>query len=235
MWRVLPEHPNVFIDTAVVEPGRPHRPVHARRRRARSSMRATRPTARRMISARDRAAVRAAGRPRRRPAAAVAGGQLERMLDGEEPARGGPPTGESSRWTPCTSASSPTCLGDGPRVRRRDPDEPVALARLACAVGDDVPAGDVFASRARAARPLRRAPRRAADRRPAVPAAGRFSSRRWSSHGRPTWRSRRRTSRRRAPRPSGPPAPSPLLRLLRRRRHRSGAAPAGTCSRRTRG
>ena len=45
LWRVMPEHPNLLIDTAVVEPGRPDRAVLPGSRRRRSSGRATRPTA----------------------------------------------------------------------------------------------------------------------------------------------------------------------------------------------
>jgi hypothetical protein len=76
----------------------------------------------------------------------IAGAQLERLLAGAEPLDTGPPPGEARALDPLlervvthlTSAMG-RAFGGG------DPSESVALARLACAVGDEHPHADVFA------------------------------------------------------------------------------------------
>src|SRR4051812_1635016 len=144
LWHVLPEHPNVFIDTAwwnpadlialfaLVAPSQivwasdsPYgMPVVAAFTHARCALQA----------GLDDAQIRS-----------IMGGQIERLVRGEDPAWIGDPPGASERAlhplldrvvTHMISAIG-RAFGGG------DPSEPLALTRLACAVGEDAPYADV--------------------------------------------------------------------------------------------
>ena len=131
----MPDHPNVYVDTAWWNPSDLDRAVHARA--AGPDPVGQRLAVRAAVTSRSS---RCAARCRRgcdEAVRLVAGGQLARILDGA-----GRPTPARRRAAPrpstrCSSASSPTCGGDVARVRRTDPTEALALARLACAVGED--------------------------------------------------------------------------------------------------
>jgi uncharacterized protein len=144
LWKVLPDHPNLFVDTAwwapadilatfaLAPPGNvlwasdsPYgRPLVA----ATQSLRCAVQTG---LSAEQ---IRS-----------VMGGQIARLLAGEEPADLGPPPGQPARpydvllervVTHLTSTMARAFV-------RADYDEPLALARLACAVGEDGPQAEV--------------------------------------------------------------------------------------------
>jgi predicted TIM-barrel fold metal-dependent hydrolase len=146
LWKVLPEHPNVFIDTAWWNPADlialftlvgPGHILYA------SDSPYGAPLNSAVI------ALRCAQQAGLTPDGLrlVAGAQLERLLAGEEPADGGPPTGRVDAldphhervYTHLVSALG-RAFGGG------DPEEPVALARLACAVGADDPQAEHFSS-----------------------------------------------------------------------------------------
>ena len=147
MWRVLPEHPNVFIDTSwwnatdllalfsLVPPGQvlfaSDSPYGSVVQGAICTLRCAR------HAGLDAEQVRA-----------VAGGQLQRLLDGDDPLDLGPAPGPPQGGVDVllervadnlVSALARRVIGD-------DGDEPVALARLGCAVGADAEQADVCAS-----------------------------------------------------------------------------------------
>ena len=159
IWRVLPEHPNLFVDTAWWDPADmlamftlmpPGNLLWA------SDSPYGRPLVSAVLHLRlalqaglDAAAVRT-----------IAGAQLERLLDGGEPIDAGPPPGTPR---PFDLLLERTVSHLNQAVARSfdhgDPEEPVALARLACAVGEDGPHADLHAAVLEPARPLRGAAR----------------------------------------------------------------------------
>jgi predicted TIM-barrel fold metal-dependent hydrolase len=146
LWKVIPEHPNLFVDTSwwnptdlitlftVVGPGHilyaSDSPYGA-------------PINSAVIGL--RCAAQAGLTPEQ--IRLVAGGQLERLLAGEEPADGGPPP-NLVRPLDLHHERVVTHLisGLGRAFARSDPSENVALARLACAVGEEDPQASHFAS-----------------------------------------------------------------------------------------
>ena len=147
MWRVLPEHPNVFIDTSwwnatdllalfsLVPPGQilfaSDSPYGSVVQGAICTLRCA------AQAGLDGDQLRA-----------VAGGQLRRLLDAEAPLDLGPAPGPPKAGVDVllervadnlVSAMARRVIGD-------DGDEPVALARLGCAVGPDAEQADVCAS-----------------------------------------------------------------------------------------
>jgi uncharacterized protein len=146
LWKVLPEHPNVFIDTAwwnpadlialftLVGPGHvlfaSDSPYGAPLNSAVMAL---------------RCALQAGLEPEQ--IRLVAGGQLERLLAGEDPADGGPPPGRVIGLDPHHERVVTHLIsGLGRAFGGGDPSEPIALARLACAVGEEDPQARHFAS-----------------------------------------------------------------------------------------
>jgi predicted TIM-barrel fold metal-dependent hydrolase len=146
LWKVMPRHPNLFIDTSWWNPADlialftlvgPGHSVWA------SDSPYGSPVASAVIAL--RCAAQAGLSPDQ--LRLVAGGQLERLLSGQEPADGGPPPNRLEPVHPLAervvthliSAMGRT-LGGG------DPSEPLAIARLACAVGEDDPHHEHFSS-----------------------------------------------------------------------------------------
>ena len=173
LWRVLPDHPNVFIDTAwwnpadlialftLVAPSQilwasdsPYGlPVTSAAAHARCAVQAGLTD--------DAAALRV----RRADGAADRG----RGPDlGRRRAGAGAEGATTSSSSACSRTSSRPWAGRSAAATRR---EPLALARLACAVGEDSPARGRLRRRARAARPVPRPPR-AAPAGPPVPGRG---------------------------------------------------------------
>jgi predicted TIM-barrel fold metal-dependent hydrolase len=146
LWRVLPEHPNLFVDTAWWSPADlialftlapPSHLLWA------SDSPYGLPLASAVMA--FRCALQAGLEP---PALRViAGGQLERVLAGEDPLDAGPAPREPHALDPLLervvnhlSQAIARSFGGS------DPEEPVALSRLACAVGEDASHADVFAA-----------------------------------------------------------------------------------------
>jgi predicted TIM-barrel fold metal-dependent hydrolase len=146
LWKVLPEHPNVFVDTAwwnpadlialfaLVAPGQilyaSDSPYGAPINSAVVALRCA------LQAGLDAEQIRL-----------VAGGQLERLLAGEDPADGGAPPGRAHAPDPLAErVVSHLTAAIGRAFGGGDPDEQVALARLACAVGPDDPQAAHFTS-----------------------------------------------------------------------------------------
>src|SRR4051812_23171725 len=146
LWKVMPEHPNLFVDTAWWNPADlitlftcvpPGHVLYA------SDSPYGAPINSAVISL--RCAVQAGLTPDQ--IRLVAGGQLERVLAGEEPADGGPPPNlvrpldlHHERVVSHLTSALGRAFGRG------DPSESIALARLACAVGEGDPQAPHFAS-----------------------------------------------------------------------------------------
>ena len=146
LWRVLPEHPNLFIDTAWWDPA----DLIALFTLAPSASilwASDSPYGLPLMSAVThlRLAVQAGVTP---PALrSIAGAQLERILEGADPEPAGPPPRPSRPLDPLLERTvSHLNQAIGRTFGRGDPEEPVALARLACAVGEDGPHAELFAA-----------------------------------------------------------------------------------------
>jgi predicted TIM-barrel fold metal-dependent hydrolase len=147
LWKVLPDHPNVFIDTAWWNPAdlialfalvAPSQILWA------SDSPYGLPLSSFVLH--TRCALQA-GVPDD-ALHSIAGAQTERLVNGEDPVWVGPPPGPPStpqdplleRVVAHLTSAIGRMFGGG------DPDEPLALARLACAVGDDGPHAEVCAA-----------------------------------------------------------------------------------------
>jgi hypothetical protein len=147
LWNVLPEHPNVFFDTAWWSPAdlialfalvAPSQILWA------SDSPYGLPLSSCVLHMRcalqaglNDAALRS-----------IAGAQTERLVNGQDPEWVGPPPGPPTAPLDPLLERVVTHLvsGIGRMFGGGDPDEPLALARLACAVGDDGPHADVCAA-----------------------------------------------------------------------------------------
>ena len=146
LWRVLPDHPNLFIDTAWWDPADmiamftlcpPGNLLWA----------SDSPYGRPLVSAvlHLRFALQAGlGTDAVRT---IAGAQIERLLDGGEPLDAGPAPGARAALDPLLervvshlNQAIARTFGHG------DPEEPVALSRLACAVGEEGPHAELMAA-----------------------------------------------------------------------------------------
>jgi uncharacterized protein len=146
IWRVLPEHPNLFVDTAWWDPADmlamftlmpPGNLLWA----------SDSPYGRPLVSAVLHLRLALQAGLDANAVRTIAGAQLERMLDGGEPIDAGPPPGEPrpldlllERVVSHLNQAIARSFDHG------DPEEPVALARLACAVGEDGPHADLHAA-----------------------------------------------------------------------------------------
>jgi hypothetical protein len=146
LWKVLPDHPNVFLDTAWWAPADiiamftlvpPANIVWA------SDSPYGLPLFGAVLT--FRCALQAGlGREQVR---GIAGAQLKRILAGEEPLDLGPPPGRAHALDPLLErvvAHLTSAMGRA--FARADPSESIALARLACDVGADGPHAEVHAS-----------------------------------------------------------------------------------------
>ena len=159
IWAEMPDHPNLLIDTAWWSPGdmmaafklipsgqivwasdSPYgRPMSAAVAHLRFAIQAGVGTA----------ALRCALQAGLGPDAvrSIAGGQMERLLEGEPGADAGPPPMRVAPLDPhLERVVTHLVTAMGRAFARTDPEEPIALARLACAVGDDQPCSAVCAA-----------------------------------------------------------------------------------------
>jgi uncharacterized protein len=146
LWRVLPEHPNLFIDTAWWDPADlialftlapPGQILWA----------SDSPYGLPLTSAVMHLRLATQAGLDERALRSIAGTQIARLLAGEEPADAGPPVRTARPLDPLLErAVSHTVQAVARTFGEGAPEEPVALARLACAVGLDGPHADVFAA-----------------------------------------------------------------------------------------
>ena len=146
LWRVLPSHPNVFVDTAWWNPSDivalfslapPGQVLWA----------SDSPYGLPLMSACDhlRCAVQAGLTPDQ--IRVVAGAQTARLIAGEEPLdAGGPPDGPRPLDPTLERVCSHLCTTIGQSFARADHAETLALARLAGAVADDDPVAGICAA-----------------------------------------------------------------------------------------
>jgi predicted TIM-barrel fold metal-dependent hydrolase len=147
LWRELPDHPNLFIDTAWWAPADvlamfalcpPSNVVWA----------SDSPYGRPIIGATQTMRLALQAGLAHDQLRAVMGEQIERVLAGEPRLELGPPPGASQRaLDPLLErvvAHLTTVMGR--MFIRGDYAEPLALARLACAVGDDAPQAEICAA-----------------------------------------------------------------------------------------
>jgi predicted TIM-barrel fold metal-dependent hydrolase len=137
LWRVLPDHPNLFIDTAWWNPvdvvalytqAPPGQVLWA----------SDTPYGHPLISAIQglRCAIQAGLTPEQ--VRGTAGAQLTRIIDGEPLLDLGPPPMDPRPLDPTLDrVTSALCAGIGRVFVRADASETIALARLACAVADE--------------------------------------------------------------------------------------------------
>jgi uncharacterized protein len=146
LWRVLPDHPNLLIDTAWWDPADmmalftlvpPGNILWA----------SDSPYGLPLTSAVQhlRLAIQAGlGADALR---SIAGGQMQRLLDGDDPLDAGPAPGASRPIDPLLErVVSHSAQAIARMFGRSDPSEPVALTKLACGVGEDGAHADVFAA-----------------------------------------------------------------------------------------
>ncbi len=143
LWRELPRHPNVFVDTAWWNPidvvalfslAPPGQILWA----------SDSPYGRPMPAAIQglRCALQAGLTPDQ--VRSVAGGQIERLVAGETPLDLGPPPSARPALDPLLERVCSHLVGAFNRaIVQADPVEPLGLARLACAVGEDSPVAEV--------------------------------------------------------------------------------------------
>ena len=146
LWRVMPEHPNLFFDTAWWNPSDlialftlapPSQILWA------SDSPYGLPVMSALMALR---CATQAGLPMD-ALRSIAGRQLERILEGRAPADAGAPRGEARALDPLLERLVTHLVSAMARAfARSEPDESVALARLACAVGEDSPHAPVFAA-----------------------------------------------------------------------------------------
>jgi uncharacterized protein len=146
LWRVLPEHPNLFVDTAWWDPADmlamftlcpPGSLLWA----------SDSPYGRPLVSAVLHLRFALQAGLGREAVHAIAGAQLERLLDCREPLDAGPPPREAR---PLDMLLERVVSHLNQAIARSfdhgDPEEPIALARLACAVGEDGPHAELMAA-----------------------------------------------------------------------------------------
>jgi uncharacterized protein len=146
LWRVLPEHPNLFVDTAWWDPA-DLMALFTLAPSANVLWASDSPYGLPLMSAvlHLRLAVQAGvgGRALH----SIAGGQLERILEGAPPEPAGPPPAPEKPLDPLLERTvSHLNQAIGRSFDRGNPGEPVALARLASAVGEDGPHAELFAA-----------------------------------------------------------------------------------------
>jgi hypothetical protein len=146
LWRVLPDHPNLLIDTAWWDPADmmalftlvpPGNIVWA----------SDSPYGLPLTSAVMHLRLAAQAGLDQDALRTIAGGQMENVLAGGDPLDAGPAPGTSRPIDPLLErVVSHGCQAIARMFVRADPSEAVALAKLACGVGQDGAHADVFSA-----------------------------------------------------------------------------------------
>jgi uncharacterized protein len=146
LWRVLPDHPNLLIDTAWWDPADmmalfalcpPGNIVWA----------SDSPYGLPLTSAVMHLRLAAQAGLDEAQIRSIAGAQMEHVLDGGDPLDAGPPPGGMKAIDPLLArVVSHGCQAVARMFVRADPSEAVALAKLACGVGQESEHADVFAA-----------------------------------------------------------------------------------------
>ena len=147
LWQVLPEHPNVFIDTAWWNPA-DHIALFSLVAPSQIVWASDSPYGLPIIAAWTHARTALQAGVGEEALRSIMGGQIERLVTGQDPLWVGEAPGPSEaalhplldRVVTHLVSAIGRAFGGG------DPDEPLALARLSCAVGDDAPHADICAA-----------------------------------------------------------------------------------------
>jgi uncharacterized protein len=147
LWHVLPDHPNVFIDTAWWNPA-DHIALFSLVDPSHIVWASDSPYGLPVLAAwtHARAALQAGvGVEALR---SIMGGQIEKLVTGQDPQWAGeaPGASEAALHPLLDRVVTHLISAIGRAFGGGDPDEPLALARLACAVGEDAPHADVCAA-----------------------------------------------------------------------------------------
>ncbi len=146
LWKVMPEHPNLFVDTAWWNPA-DLMALFCLAPPAQILWASDSPYGLPVMSA--VVALRCALQAGLRPDAlrSIAGGQMARLLEGEPGADAGPPPRLVRPLDPhLERVVTHLVTAMGRAFAHTDPEEPIALARLACAVGEDAECAPVCAA-----------------------------------------------------------------------------------------
>ena len=146
LWKVMPEHPNLFVDTAWWNPA-DLMALFCLAPPAQILWASDSPYGLPVMSA--VVALRCALQAGLPPEAvrSIAGGQMERLLGGEPGADAGPAPQRVTALDPhLERVVTHLVSAMGRAFARADPDEPIALARLAAAVGEDARCAPVCAA-----------------------------------------------------------------------------------------
>jgi uncharacterized protein len=145
LWRVLPEHPNLFVDTAWWDPT-DLIALFTLAPAANVLWASDSPYGSPLLAALLHLRLAAQAGLDTEALRSIAAGQLERILAGAEPLPAAPP----APARPLDPLLERTVSHLNQAIARSfdhgSPDEPVALARLACAVGEDGPHAELFAA-----------------------------------------------------------------------------------------
>jgi uncharacterized protein len=146
LWRVLPEHPNLFIDTAWWDPA-DMMAMFALVPPGNLLWASDSPYGRPLVSAVLHLRFALQAGLGTEAVHTIAGAQIERLLDGGEPLGAGPPPGPPPALDPLVErVVSHLNQAIARTFDRGDPEEPVALARLSCAVGEEGPHAELMAA-----------------------------------------------------------------------------------------
>jgi uncharacterized protein len=146
LWRVLPDHPNLFIDTAWWDPA-DMLAMFALCPPGNLLWASDSPYGRPLVSAVLHLRFALQAGLGEKAIRTIAGAQLERLLDGAEPLDAGPPPGQPPPFDPLLErVVSHLNQAIARSFDHGDPEEPVALARLACGVGEQGPHAELMAA-----------------------------------------------------------------------------------------
>jgi len=144
LWRVLPEHPNLFVDTAWWDPA-DMIAMFALVPPGNLLWASDSPYGRPLVSAVLHLRFALQAGLGTEAVHTIAGAQLERLLDGGDPLDAGPAPGRLPALDPLLErVVSHLNQAIARSFDRGDPEEPVALSRLACAVGADGPHAELM-------------------------------------------------------------------------------------------
>ncbi|WP_028067375.1 amidohydrolase family protein [Solirubrobacter soli] len=147
LWHVLPDHPNVFIDTAWWNPA-DHIALFSLVDPSHIVWASDSPYGLPVIAAWTHARTALQAGVGVEALHSIMGGQTERLVTGQDPLWVGeaPGASEAALHPLLDRVVTHLVSAIGRAFGGGDPDEPLALARLACAVGEDAPHADVCAA-----------------------------------------------------------------------------------------
>ena len=146
LWRVLPDHPNLLIDTAWWDPA-DMMALFTLAPPGNILWASDSPYGLPLTSAAMHLRLAVQAGLGANAIRSIAGGQMQRVLDGDDLLDAGPAPGAARSIDPLLErVVSHAAQAIARMFGRGDPSEPVALTKLACGVGEDAAHADVFAA-----------------------------------------------------------------------------------------